>query len=149
MNNTLQHHGIKGQKWGIRRYQNPDGTLTAAGRRRYQKPDGTLTAAGRRRQKKFEENVNRNWVDTYNRASNEFNKYLSSLYEGKYKNDTFDERYTTKRGQQFVKEVSAAWNKTYKEFALSDFGRDYIASGEEWVNYLPFYNQYEEFIIRK
>ena len=31
----LFHFGIKGQKWGIRRYQNPDGTLTAAGRQRY------------------------------------------------------------------------------------------------------------------
>jgi len=29
----LEHHGILGQKWGIRRYQNPDGTLTAEGRR--------------------------------------------------------------------------------------------------------------------
>ena len=31
----LYHHGIKGQRWGIRRYQNPDGTLTEAGRKRY------------------------------------------------------------------------------------------------------------------
>jgi hypothetical protein len=30
----LQHHGIRGQKWGIRRFQNPDGTRTAAGKRR-------------------------------------------------------------------------------------------------------------------
>ena len=31
----LYHHGIKGQKWGVRRYQNPDGSLTAAGEKRY------------------------------------------------------------------------------------------------------------------
>lgn len=33
-NNTLQHHGIKGQKWGVRRYRNEDGTLTPAGKKR-------------------------------------------------------------------------------------------------------------------
>lgn len=31
----LYHHGIIGQKWGIRRFQNPDGSLTPAGKRRY------------------------------------------------------------------------------------------------------------------
>ena len=35
----LVHHGIKGMRWGIRRYQNPDGTLTAAGRKRYNRED--------------------------------------------------------------------------------------------------------------
>lgn len=33
----LYHHGVQGQRWGIRRYQNPDGSLTPAGRRRAQK----------------------------------------------------------------------------------------------------------------
>lgn len=31
----LYHHGIKGQKWGIRRFQNKDGSLTPSGRKRY------------------------------------------------------------------------------------------------------------------
>lgn len=34
MNNELYHFGIKGQKWGIRRFQNADGTLTSAGKSR-------------------------------------------------------------------------------------------------------------------
>lgn len=33
-NNELYHHGIKGQRWGVRRYQNEDGTLTNIGMRR-------------------------------------------------------------------------------------------------------------------
>ena len=35
----LRHHGIKGQKWGVRRFQNKDGSLTPAGAKRYSVDD--------------------------------------------------------------------------------------------------------------
>lgn len=41
----LYHHGTKGQKWGIRRYQNLDGSLTEEGKRRYGSVEGLEAAA--------------------------------------------------------------------------------------------------------
>ena len=39
MADYIKHHGIKGQKWGVRRFQNKDGSLTAKGKKRYNDDD--------------------------------------------------------------------------------------------------------------
>lgn len=44
MENELMHWGVKGMRWGIRRYQNKDGSLTQAGKKRYDKEMGKLKA---------------------------------------------------------------------------------------------------------
>lgn len=43
--NVLCHYGIKGQKWGVRRYQNLDGTLTTSGKTRYKSAERSRKAA--------------------------------------------------------------------------------------------------------
>lgn len=98
----LQHWGIKGQKWGIRRYQNEDGTLTEAGKKRYyyQNPDGSLTEEGK---KNYMEAARSGKLDYKKLSDNDLNminsrfarentykqniqKYEDSLFSTKLKN---------------------------------------------------------------
>lgn len=44
----LYHHGVVGMKWGVRRYQNKDGTLTPSGKKRYLGADGKLNKLGQK-----------------------------------------------------------------------------------------------------
>lgn len=45
---TIEHHGVRGMKWGVRRYQNYDGTYTQAGLKRFNKSLGEYEKANER-----------------------------------------------------------------------------------------------------
>lgn len=85
----LMHHGIKGQKWGKRRWQNEDGSLTPAGRehygygssQKYRNSDGSLTEAGKKRYdrqvKKLGKLKNRTDVDLQKEKAQQYEKRAS------------------------------------------------------------------------
>lgn len=70
----LYHYGIKGMKWGVRRFQNKDGSLKPAGANRYSNADGSPTKLGQTRQNM------RDAKAAYKTANKAFNKSFSKAY---------------------------------------------------------------------
>lgn len=59
--NELQHWGIKGMKWGVRRYQNKDGSLTPEGKQRMYREQFDMESKDKKEQRKYTAEPNR-WV---------------------------------------------------------------------------------------
>ncbi len=79
--NELYHHGILGQKWGVRRYQNADGSLTDAGKARQKRWKGPDTARYRRLNKKADKGDALRAKGT-NIKTNSINNYYKRLGVG-------------------------------------------------------------------
>lgn len=78
----LMHYGIKGQKWGIRRYQNKDGSLTKAGRKRYAKLEAEMEKLGGKKNDDAEdENEAKKSVSDHKKISDMSNEEIQATID--------------------------------------------------------------------
>lgn len=125
-NDSLTHHGIKGQKWGIRRFENEDGSLTDEGylryyghtRKEHNPKTAKLTKKGEKRLKKYTNKVKDNYIKTYNRSADKFNEKIDEINDRKeFRNADFSNGFDSKIGQRYLKEVAKLeYDSSYSSF---------------------------------
>lgn len=77
--NELYHHGIKGMRWGVRRYQNQDGSLTPAGQKRYDRDTSSLSEKKKRNYKADPDKWVKEDLERTKRLSDETNNMTNKL----------------------------------------------------------------------
>ena len=119
-NNYLYHHGIKGMKWGVRRFQNKDGELTPAGKDRHTKREQKRL---KKAQKEWDRNYERNWYKAYNKAADYANEVLIPAINKKYAkydfrnrdNDPEIKKIYEKYEQEYMDQFNEVYSMKLKE----------------------------------
>lgn len=78
--NELYHHGVKGQKWGVRKYQNPDGSLTPEGKKRYNKSYAKKIDDAIERRQKVDDSADRALSAITSKSINNLMKTIGGMY---------------------------------------------------------------------
>lgn len=135
---NLEHTGIKGQRWGIRRYQNEDGTLTEAGKARY----GRSIRKIQRLESKAEYQKYRATKFKKKSADKDFKSLRAWTERGAERATYKSKKYARKAARlewsaekkiDYGKEIYEDLNKKYKDADLSSIDKEYINYGKKYA----------------
>ena len=144
-NEHLEHHGILGMKWGVRRFQNEDGSLTALGKDRYngginpgpaKKDKNTISEYSKPRRPKdaVYDSESNTWKmkDARHLTDEELNRRNSRLQrEKQYKDLT--EPPIRKETRQALKKIFVTTAIGVSAAAVAVKYKDVLATGSEWL----------------
>lgn len=140
---SLYHHGILGQKWGVRRYQNADGTLTAAGKRRL---DGKVTFDDNGKLKTGRDenlakgHIHANVASDYKslgsgmKAASEMSRNASNIARNSAERERKKAMREMDLSQMSDKELQAAVNRLNLERNYKSLKAESIATGKDYAS---------------
>lgn len=133
----LYHFGIKGMKWGVRRYQNPDNTLTEAGKKRYER-DQRENAGKKKGNKVAQANPDR-WVkedmERSKRLADASTHMTNELKKANDKAIKKQPKSTMDLSSMSDKELRDQINRAYLEKQYNDlFAPQTASKGREFAN---------------
>ena len=126
----LYHHGIKGQKWGVRRFQNKDGSLTTKGKKRYNDDE-----YDEERERLEQETAARRGVK-YVRKTKKEREAEDAENEKQFNARLEKDTAAQKRTEDRMKEVDKKLQAKYDLSSMEDLDKYYKEYDEEWFKIL-------------